>query len=76
MLDIFYKRLMRSATSKERRFNLGKASMTATPLRSVVNWDSRGKLWASLVFWSNHCGPVVREQLLAREFIFILVFLK
>jgi hypothetical protein len=48
--------------------------MTATPLRSVLNWDSRGKPWASLVFWSNHYGPMAaREQILDHEFIFVVV---
>ena len=73
MVDIFYKRLMRSTTSYQRRFNLRKASMTTTPLPSVLNLDSSGKPWASLVFWSNHYGPVAREQLLDREFLLILV---
>lgn len=50
-----------------------KASMTATPLRSVLNLDSRGKPWTSIVFWGNHYGPVAREQFLDHEFPFILV---
>ena len=64
---------MRSTTSNQRSFSSGKASVTATPLHSVANLDSRRKPWTGLVFWSSHYGPLVREQLLGPEFLFILV---
>jgi hypothetical protein len=47
--------------------------MTTTPLPSVLNLNSRGKPWASLVFWSNHYGPLAREQFWDRELLLILV---